>query len=519
MNRMIKRVVVLGGGTAGWITAGLLAAEHCGANACGLQVVLVESPDIPVIGVGEGTWPTIRNTLRKIGLNETQLFRECDASFKQGAKFCGWETGKAGEFYYHPLMVPEGYGEVDLARGWQEEEVSASFADRVNFQSLLCERGLAPKLMTTPEYAAIANYAYHINAGKLGKLLARHCQEKLGVVHHRVKIDGVRSHNNGDIAALLREGGGEIPGDLFIDCSGSAARLIGQHFQVPFMSCINLLFNNRAVAVQVPYARENDPIASHTIGAAQKGGWIWDIGLPTRKGVGYVYSSAHIEDDAAYEALRVYLGQCLPAQQVDTLTYRQLTFEPGHRAKFWHKNCVAVGMAAGFVEPLEASALVLVEMAAAMISDDLPVDRAVMDTIAQRYNRRFEYRWAGIIDFLKLHYAISKRDDTTYWRDHTREATTSERLQEWLQLWSRQPPCKHDFPLVEEVFASASWQYVLYGMGFKTQPRPTRHRAHNTEDYQKLITQNKNFARQCFSALPKNRELVEKIQRYGLQRV
>jgi len=519
MGRVTKRVVVLGGGTAGWLTAGVIAAEYRTGDKSGLDVLLVESPDIPTIGVGEGTWPTMRNTLRKIGISETQLFRECDASFKQGAKFCGWVNGAEDDFYYHPLTVPEGYGEVDFAAMWCEEGTAETFSDRVNYQSHLCERGLAPKLITTPEYTAIANYAYHIDAVKLGKILASHCVEVLGVDHHRTKITGIRSHEDGDILSLLKEDGGEIFGDLFIDCSGVSSRLIGEHYNIPLISCGDQLFNDRAIATQIPYTYESEPIASHTISTAQTAGWIWDIGLSSRKGAGHVYSSAHINDESALVELHAYLERSLSEREISRLNFRKLKFSPGYRAKFWHRNCVAVGMAAGFVEPLEASALVLVEQAAEMISTDFPAHRAVMDIVAERFNCRFKYRWSSIIDFLKLHYVITRREDTQYWRDHTCVDTVSTRLSDWLKLWAAQPPCKYDFPHIDEVFSSASWQYVLYGMGFETEYRSIKSRSYNSIAYQNYISSNKEFVEQCVACLPSNRELIDKIKHYGLQQV
>ena len=519
MTGPIKRVVILGGGTAGWLTAGILAADHCSSEPDGLEVILVEAPDVPPIGVGEGTWPSMRNTLRRIGISETELFRECEASFKQGAKFCGWVTGNENDFYYHPLVVPEGYGEFDIASSWLDEGGDESFADAINFQSHLCEMGIAPKQITTPEYAGIANYAYHLNAGKLGQLLTRHCIDKLGVQHVLARVTSVKSTENGDIAALLLDNGGEVAGDLFVDCSGFASRLLGEHFQVPFIDCRDQLFNDRAIAVQVPYATEEAAIASHTISTAQEAGWIWDIGLPTRRGMGHVYSSAHMSDDRAQDLLEAHLKKDLSDSAVADLQFRQIQMRPGHREHFWHKNCVAVGMSAGFLEPLEASALVLVELSAGLISDDLPASRAVMDTVAKRFNERFRYRWASIIDFLKLHYVLTKRTDSEYWRDNCLPQSQSSRLQEWLALWRVQPPCRHDFPQVEEVFASASWQYVLYGMGFRTLLRPTKRRFEDISKYRELHAQNKRFVQRCRQALPENRELIQKIIRHGLSAV
>ncbi|NQY64066.1 MAG: tryptophan 7-halogenase [Alteromonadaceae bacterium] len=519
MSKVIKQVVIVGGGTAGWLTAGVIAAEHKANSASGISLTLIESPEVSTIGVGEGTWPTMRETLHKIGISETDLFRECEASFKQGAKFSKWVTGATDDFYYHPFVIPHGYSQTNLVFPWQPHRDEVSFADAVSFQAQLCEKGCAPKQISTPEYAAVANYAYHLNATKLGLFLRKHCIEKLGVKHVVDHVTQVNSTEDGDIATVSTKANGNIAGDLFIDCSGGASLLLGKHFNVPFISKKHILFNDTALAVQVPYENEECPIASHTISTAQSAGWIWDIGLPSRRGVGHVYSSAHISDKQAETELRQYIAASLGKEKADALTLRKISFDPGHREKFWHKNCVAVGMAAGFLEPLEASALVLVELAAAKISRELPATREVMDIVAKRYNEQFLYRWDRIIDFLKLHYILTQRTDTDYWLDNCKEETIPDSLLELMTLWRHHSPSPDDFSQVEEVFPSASWQYVLYGMNFETQTHATERRSVDAQTAQQYFQENIQMTKKYLAALPDNRELIDKIKEFGMQKV
>jgi len=266
--------------------------------------------------------------------------------------------------------------------------------------------------------------------------------------------------------------------------------------------------------VQVPYAGESAPIASQTISTATAAGWIWDIGLPTRRGVGHVYSSAHMDEETAEQQLRDYIANdCLSA---DELPIRKISFRAGHREKLWHRNCVAVGMAAGFLEPLEASALVLVELSANMISHEMPANRHVMDITAQRFNERFLYRWDRIIDFLKLHYVLSRRTDSDYWMDNRSLDTVPDRLQLLLELWRFQPPSSQDFTQIEEVFPSASYQYVLYGMGFETIAPPTSRRRASVEAAQRCFSENDRVAAKYLAGLPSNRELIDHIMAHGL---
>lgn len=510
MNAAVKTLVIVGGGSAGWLSAGIIASDHNTFQADGLQVILVESPNVNTIGVGEGTWPTMRNTLKSIGISESEFFKSCDASFKQGSQFINWVDGGETDSYYHPFAVPNGLGQVNLAKFWQENDSNVSFSGAFSSQPHVCDYGLAPKQKTTPEYAAVLNYGYHLNAGKFSDLLKKHCVEKLGVRHVQAHVETIEPcPDSGNILAINTDQG-RIEGDLFVDCSGLSALLIGQHYEVPFVDRKSCLFNDSALAVQVDYDAPNTPIATHTLSTAWEKGWVWDIGLPTRRGVGCVYSSEYASDDEAAKALSSYLD--LPGQS----DFRKLSFRPGHRQEFWHKNCVAVGMSSGFLEPLEASALALVELSAKMISKELPADHEVMPLAAKRYNKRFRYRWDRVIDFLKLHYVLSKREDSNYWIENREESTIPDHLLELLSLWKYQPPSLNDFTEIEEVFPSASYQYILYGMGFETMARSTASRDANESLAGYYFGENQREVNKFLGGLPSNRELVDHIVKFGM---
>jgi len=191
---------------------------------------------------------------------------------------------------------------------------------------------------------------------------------------------------------------------------------------------------------------------------------LWDIGLPTRRGIGCVYSARHMADERADAILRDYVGRAVPGSDAAALTPRLLKFRTGHRARFWQGNCVAIGLSAGFIEPLEASAIVMIELSLRALGDALPMSRQAMEVHASRFNERFRYRWDRIVEFLKLHYALSQRSEP-YWLAQRAANTIPPRLAENLRLWADQPPAPRDFPDFEEIFPAASQQYVLYGMG------------------------------------------------------
>lgn len=511
----VRHIVIVGGGTAGWLTAGVIAARHRGRIAEGdVTVTLVESPNTPIIGVGEGTWPTLRTTLSRMGVSETDFFRECDAAFKQGARFARWTTGASDDAYYHPLVLPQGFGQVNLAPHWLADGDGQSFCDAVCAQGRICDDGLAPKTIATAEYDALVNYAYHLDAGKFAPFLQRHCCDTLGVRHVLADVEDVLMQDNGDIRAIRTTQAGEIAGDLFVDCTGFRSLLLGEAMGVPFRDCDDILFCDTALAMQVPYDSPDSPMASHTISTAQSAGWIWDIGLPTRRGTGHVYSSRYISDDQAESELRAYIG---PAAK--DLSARKIAIRSGHRETFWKGNCVAVGLAAGFLEPLEASAIVLIELSAKIIAEQMPACREVMDVIASRFNATTHYRWGRIIDFLKLHYVLTRRTDTPFWRDNVLPETIPDRLKELLLLWRYQSPWFHDeFDRAEEVFPPASYQYVLYGMGYRTEVAPGS-LAHDRRLADRARRENITQTERLRAGLPTNRDLINKIVERGLQPV
>lgn len=494
MDGPIRQVVIVGGGTAGWLAACLLAAR-----LPDLAVTLVESPNIPTIGVGEGTWPTMRETLASIGIPEAEFLRECDAAFKQGSRFDGWVSGATDDSYLHPFTLPPAGDMRELLAAWQQAAPDQPFAQAMTPQGAVCAAGLAPRQRAMPDYAGALNYAYHLDAGKFAALLMRHATGRLGVRHVSAEVCGTRAAANGDIAAVQLRDAGELVGDLFLDCTGQAALLIGGHCQVEWIDRSDVSFNDRALAAQVP-VEPGSPIAAQTIGTAHCAGWIWDIALPTRRGIGCVYASRFLDDDAAEAILREYIAAKVPGADAAAIQPRRLAFQTGHRARFWQGNCLAVGLSAGFIEPLEASAIVLIELSLRRLIEAFPADRAAMAPLSRRFNDLFRQRWDRIVEFLKLHYVLSKRNEP-YWLAQRDPATIPERLAESLDLWRHLPPSPRDFPDFEEIFPAASQQYVLYGMGF---PLPARLPQPNGQALAR-IAEVRDRARTMQAGLPENR--------------
>lgn len=515
-----RNILIVGGGTAGWITAGYLA------RALGLHrtprspdapvITLIESPEIGIIGVGEGTFPTIKATLQALGIDEADFMRESSATFKQGIRFANWEKDpQAGgaHHYFHPFENPHGVNGATLALYWHllDPAKRPPFAAALSMQQRTAEARRGPKRPGDGAYKGLLQYAYHLDAHKFARFLAAHGRA-LGVRHLTGTVDGVELDDHGNIKQVHSAEHGDLRADFYFDCTGMRAELIGKALGVPFKPVGDVLFTDRAVACQVPYPEPDTPIESYTVSTAHDAGWTWDIGLDSRRGIGYVYSSRHTSDEAAYEELARYVG---PA--ITSLSPRKIKIRAGHYETFWKNNCVAVGLAAGFLEPLEASAIVLIELSAKLIAEQMPACREVMDIIAARFNETTGYRWGRIIDFLKLHYVLTKRTDSAFWTDNVDPTTVPERLQNLLKLWKYQSPWYFDeFDRLEEVFPAASYQYVLYGMGFRTEVMPEDN-LHTEKMARRIFNETLSRTRTLRQQLPKNRDLIRKIHEFGLQ--
>ena len=513
-DRAIRHAVIVGGGTAGWLTAGILAADHCSAHPGGLAVTVVESSSVPILGVGEGTWPSLRDTFQRIGLQEADVLEACGASFKQGSRFEGWANGGAGDSYLHPFDAPPSEDDLDPLSLWRAAPEGTPFAAAVSAQAHVCGAGLAPKQLQTPPFAAVTNYAYHLDAPALAGLLREHCTKVLGVRHAIDDVAGVTRRPDGRVAALQTANGTTLEADLFVDCTGKRALLIGETMGSGLTDVSHILFNDAALTVHVPVGPES-PIATETVATAQSAGWVWDIGLQSRRGIGHVFSSAHIDEAGARQALSCYLDRTAPGAGVSGADARLIRFQSAYREAPWVNNVVAIGMSQGFVEPLEASAIVMIELSAAMLSDTLPPTTDGMSAAARQFNGRFGMYWGRIVDFLKLHYALSQRGEP-YWQDHRERNTWPDRLGELIDQWRHVPPSREDFPNAREIFPAASYAFVLYGMGFETAQRRQLRRKDLPQRADRRLGEIQARARRMMAGLPAHRALLNQLTGAGV---
>ena len=505
----LRSILIVGGGTAGWLTACYLAKTLHAASPQSIQITLVESADIGILGVGEGTFPSLRGTLAAIGLDETVFLRGATATFKQGIRFMNWvrPKGSAGaDHYFHPFSLPSQQADApELLPYWLlGAGGDTPFAEAVTLQKRVVDAARAPKKAGDKPYQARLNYAYHFDAVKFAAVLAEHGRS-LGVRHVIANVESAELDDAGNIARVLTREAGAFEADLFVDCTGFRAALIGKALGSEFKSAKDVLFVDRAIAMQVPYARADAPLASATISTAHEAGWTWDIGLQERRGVGYVYSTRHTSDARAEEVLRDYIGQ--PAE---SLTPRLLKFEAGHRPVQWINNCVAVGLSAGFVEPLESTGIGLIEIAAYLIAHLMPTRESMAQT-ARRFNTLMDERFQRIFDFIKLHYCVSQRRDSPFWIDNTDTASIPDSLKDRLAMWRHRPPHRLDFVTDTEMFLPASWQYILYGMEFRTDLAPMRSAYPHMERAQREMAMIRTLSTHAINDLPDHRALIDSL--------
>ncbi len=506
----IKNILIVGGGTAGWLTAAFLARTLGTASGEGVRITLVESSEIGIIGVGEGTFPSIKGTLAAIGIDEARFLRESTATFKQGVKFVDWvrPRGAPGhDHYFHPFSAPsQRPGGPELLPYWLLGAAGngSAFAEAATMQKRIADASRGPKRMGDADFLGPMNYAYHFDAGRFAVLLSEHAKS-LGVGHIIATVERIELDANGAIGTVVTREAGTLTADLYVDCTGFRGALIGGALGSPFRNLNDVLFVDRAVAVQVPYERADTPIPSYTISTAHEAGWTWDIGLHQRRGVGYVYSSRHTDDARAEQLLRTYIG---PAS--DGLSPRLLKLNVGYREVQWVKNCVSVGLSAGFLEPLESSGIGLIETAAYLIGYLFPANGDIAPA-AKVFNEFMKARYERIVDFIKMHYCLTQRTDSTFWIDNADPLTMPESLKEKLAMWRCRPPHRLDFITDLEMYPPSSWQYVLYGMEFATDLHPSRAAYPRFDEAQAEFRMIQQVSHRALADLPPHRALVEHI--------
>jgi tryptophan halogenase len=454
-HQQIKRIAIVGGGTAGWMAASILARALPGT---GCAITVIESPQIGTVGVGEATIPPIVDLLRFLSINEADFVRFTRATYKLGIKFTGWSD--IGGRYWHPFGT---FGAPINLRpfqhAWQKARAEG-LEPRFNDFSLCAALGDAGNFRfpeaTAPDPVPGLRYAFHFDAGLAAQYFCAYAK-KLGVAHLQRTVSHVTQRADGFLDELIFDDGSRLAADLYVDCSGFKGVLIEGALKTGYLDWSELLPCDRAVAVPTEMAIARAP---YTEASARDAGWRWRIPLQHRAGNGYVYSSAHIGDAEALDDLLQQVGEKALAEP------RFLRFQTGRRRLFWNKNCVALGLASGFLEPLESTSIHLVMSGMYKLLEHFPTMNFEQSNI-DSYNCETIGEIERIRDFIVLHYCLTARTDSPLW-SYCRSMALPDTLAQRIELY-RDTGRIRTRP--GELFTDLSWFYIFDGMGV----RPATH--------------------------------------------
>ena len=450
----VRDIVIVGGGTAGWMSAAVLAKLLGGAY----KIRLVESDEIGIIGVGEATIPNIRNYNGTLEIDEDEFLRATQGTFKLGIEFVDW--GAIGERYIH------GFGKIGLDRAgvsfhhyWlrMQQAGGAAPLDAYSINTAAPRQARFMRARTDMPDSPLGDisYAFHFDASLYARFL-RGYAERRGVRRTEGKIVQVLQREpDGGIAAVVMEGGEKITGDFFIDCSGTRALLIGDAMGVPYDDWSRWLPCDRAIAVP---CESVSPLLPYTRATAHSAGWQWRIPLQSRIGNGHVYSSQFMNQDEATSILLNHLDGKQLAEP------RYIPFVPGRRKKTWVKNCVAVGLSSGFFEPIESTNIHLIQSAIGRVISLFPNSDFHQADIDE-YNGQIQFEYERVRDFIILHYKATQRTDSPFW-NHCRNMAIPDSLQHRMDLYASNGRAYRE---AAELFAEGSWVQVMNGQGLRPQ--------------------------------------------------
>ena len=464
MGTPLKGVTIVGGGTAGWLAATLLQAfgRKESASVKPLEITLIESPDIPTVGVGEATVPNMVRTLQNVGISEREFFKACNASFKLGVSFDGWNVDKDGKpfSYINPFVKAPNVRGIELGYyynrfGAGDRDYLGSYTTTVDMVKNL----KGPRAKGAKEFERGTPFAYHLDAGKFAALLTKHCTER-GVKHIRENVLEIEKDENGNIAALQLQESGRHPVELVIDCTGFRGMIINEALGEPFVDYSKYLANNRAMALPIPHpdASKIEPV---TRSVALGAGWSWRVPLYNRIGTGYVFSSAHRTDEEARDEFLASLRQAYGKAVPEDAEPRVIPMRVGRNRNAWVKNCVAIGLSGGFIEPLESTAIYMIDMSVRWLLSYFP-DSEFPDPLRDRYNKLVDSLYNEVRDFICLHYRLGNRTDSQYWIDARTELELPDTLASNIDLWHYNLAQPYDLPFAT-LFDYGTYNAVLMG--------------------------------------------------------
>jgi tryptophan 7-halogenase len=491
----IRKILIVGGGTAGWMSAAALARS---VNRDRCRIELVESSEIRTVGVGEATIPALLSFNRALGIDEGDFVRKTQATFKLSIHFVNW--ARENHVYYHPFSSTYGV-DLDLIpfhQYWLKMRSLGDTTPLTDYSMAAVAARMGKFDLPTDDPRSVLStygYAYHFDASLYAAYLRTYAEAR-GVVRIDAKVTDVKLRGeDGFIEHVVLEDGRQLSADLFIDCSGFRGLLIEQAMKTGYDDWSHWLPCDRAVATQCEYT--SDAITPYTRATAHEAGWQWRIPLQHRIGTGYVYCSRHISDDAAADKL---LANLEGPKLADPWPLR---FTAGHRKTFWNKNCVAIGLAAGFMEPLESTSIHMIQTAVTKLIALFP-DRDFDPLLAEEYNRKTQQEFEHIRDFLVLHYHATERDDSPLWRE-CRAMQIPDTLQYKMEQF------RHYGKIVTngfELFQDSNWLAVMVGQFVLPQRYDPLVDHRDLDTIFKQLLSVKQMIANAANAMPTHRELI-----------
>lgn len=497
-GKVLKQITIVGGGSAGWMTA-IYLNKFFNARQPNYQVRVIESEDIGIIGVGEATVHSIRYFFAAMGLDEAEMLAQTNATLKTGIMFRNWMKPVDGTMhqYFHPFDHLKMGSELDISSSWllDARYQYERFDQGVSLSAHLAAAGHGPKTPQCGPFQGVVPYGYHLDAVKMARYLRRKAIEA-GVLHTVATVTEVDT--DGELVLAVQTDQGRFGGDIFIDCTGFRGLLIEKLKADNWQSFADALPCNKAVAIQRELPGDDGP-KPYTTATALSHGWVWEIDLMNRQGTGYVYDGNRLTPEQAELELRQYLG---PESQV--LKCSHLEMKVGCRKQFWVGNCISVGLAGGFIEPLESTGLHLINLGVRLLSTHLSgaqPSAAVRDS----YNRLMNGFYTDLKQFIVLHYCLTDRDDTEFWREAAQKAKYCAGLPEQLAAW-RYKVCEYmDLAgTFSTTFTDENYRFILYGMQHYPELQPLQ----DGPQYQALFQQAQQMAKHAkLSTLPHQKYL------------
>ncbi|MEQ8651286.1 MAG: tryptophan 7-halogenase [Kiloniellales bacterium] len=467
MSERIDQITIIGGGTAGWLTALILQSFlNRRPDQKPVEITVIESPTIPTIGVGEATVRGITNLFRQIGINERDFMRRCNATFKLAAEFVGWNQDEAGDpiYFLHPFNFPKGLDGINPAYHFLRYGSinGKKAAEALTWNQAIITHKKGPRPLGGKDYEAVVSYAYHLDAALFGPFLRETAVER-GVIHIADDVVDAEIDEKGHVANLKLQRNGTHPIKLVVDCTGFRSIILQGKLGEEFIPYSQHLLCDRAMPTQIKVPTDR-PLPSATRATGLTGGWVFRVPLAERIGTGYIYSSQFKSDDEARDELIQHLranGDLTP--EMEDPEPKVIRMKTGRTRRSWVGNCIAIGLSNGFVEPLEATAIYMVESASRWLVNYFP-DQGLDPVYAEAFNRRMDGLYDEVRDFLSMHFVTSNRPEP-FWQAAREPGVAPERLMEQLRLWKHTLPSDQDM-FYKGLFGEWNYLYCLWEKGY-----------------------------------------------------